>query len=278
MTAHLPRPGVDQVLVRVHAAGIVVDGPPAAGARCTVQVRDIAGTVVAFGGGDGQGRFVVGEEVYGILPPGRSTAADHVVLPATALSIRPQTTSFAESAALPSAAVKAWNGLVELGGVHAGHTVLVRTGTCASAMYAIQLAALAGATVVAVAGDASAPLLQELGAQEVVAADGCSTEGVDVLFDPTTVEIDLATHPTFEVPAGEPHLQHPWRPGTAMPPFAHGFAVRTPEPQLALIADLVDSGVVRPVLDRSFPIADAAAAIEHARTSTAPGTTVLVIR
>jgi NADPH:quinone reductase-like Zn-dependent oxidoreductase len=270
-----PEPGPDEVLVEVRAAALTVHAGVGT-ETASVEVRDFAGTVCAFGGGDGEGRFVVGEEVYGQLPTqGRSAATEYVVVPATCLSLRPRTVTFAEAAVLPHPAVSAWNALIEAENVQPGQTILVWNGASEVGLYAIQLATLAGATVVAAGEPATAAILRELGAQ-VVGSDAAERMPADIVFDPARPvaparadrDVDSAMTPTRGT--------HRWSPTSVLRPFPRGAELSRPESQLALIADLVDRGGLRPILGRTFPLAAADDARRHAVGSTEPGTTVLV--
>jgi NADPH:quinone reductase-like Zn-dependent oxidoreductase len=283
----LPEPGIGEVLVRVHAAGITTadlegDHPdPLHDRRSTrpIPVRDVAGTVASFGGGDGEGRFVVGEEVFGVTDiDRRSAAAEYVALPATSLSARPRSITFVESAALPVAAVAAWNALVEIGRLQAGRTVLIRGGASATGLYAVQIAALVGAVVVTTDPGRSTDLLHELGADEVLDPDDHRWPTADLVLDAPNVAALLRTNRRIDTPTRSTRSPLRWDPATAPRTVGRGFSTRTPEPQLAIIAGLVDAGELRPVVSQTFPLADADRAYRAASDTTEPGATVLVVR
>ncbi len=168
-----PRPGPGQVLVRVHAASLnyrdlmvasgtyTRGGPPK---RPLVPLSDAAGEVLEVGPGvtrlgagdrvagnffqrwiDGpfdaeKGASALGGAIDGVL-------AEEVVLDADAAVRFPDHLSLEEAATLPCAAVTAWVGLFELGGLNAGETVLAM-GTGGVSIFALQLAKAAGARVI----------------------------------------------------------------------------------------------------------------------------------
>ncbi len=148
-----PEPGIDEVLVEVHAAGIKVSDcttwPAPTRPTTSSTSTEFAGRIASFGGGDGEGRFIVGQEVYGLLDRTTSSIlADYVVVDTTSIAGRPRQITFAESAAVPSAAVAAWDAIAALGGIKPGETVLLDDGTTDWGVYAIQILTLLGAHAV----------------------------------------------------------------------------------------------------------------------------------
>lgn len=165
--AAVPEPGPGEVLVRVRAASLnrrdlsIRDlSYPATGDRF-VPLSDAAGEVVAVG--EGATRWRSGDRVMSAFfqawPGGRLTLpgafsalgsgaagvlADHVVLAEAGLIALPDGWSFAEGACLPCAGVTAWSALMTLGGLQEDDTVLV-LGTGGVALFAVQIAAAAGA-------------------------------------------------------------------------------------------------------------------------------------
>jgi NADPH:quinone reductase-like Zn-dependent oxidoreductase len=129
-----PVPRDDQVLVRVHAAGLdrgtwhVMTGRPYLGRlafglrrhRQPVPGLDLAGTVVAVG--TAVGRFGVGDEVYGF---GDGTFAEYAVAREERVAAKPAGLTFAQAAAVPVSAVTALLAVRDVGRVRTGQTVLV---------------------------------------------------------------------------------------------------------------------------------------------------------
>jgi len=187
-----PKPGPGQVLVRMRAASlnyrdlvVVTGGYGASLPLPIVPLSDGAGEVVATG--EGVTRFQAGDRVAGIFMQrwisGEITEeaaasalggaidgvlAEFVVFDQEGLVRVPEHLSWEEAACLPCAAVTAWNALFESGHLRPGDTVLT-LGTGGVSIFALQLARLAGATVVATTGsDAKAERLRQLGAAEVI--------------------------------------------------------------------------------------------------------------
>ena len=188
----MPRPGPREVLVRVHAASlnyreisILKHGRyPLPVKPDGVALCDGAGEVVALG--DGVSRAAVGDRVIASIFPhwidgpfGLDRAAqlggsldgmltEYAVLPEAALVPIPPQLSYEEAAALPCAAVTAWNALTGGLPLHAGDDVLT-LGSGSVSLFALQLAKASGARVIATtSSEAKAERLRALGADEVI--------------------------------------------------------------------------------------------------------------
>jgi NADPH:quinone reductase len=196
-----PSPAHGEVLVRVAASGVnPLDLKIAAGAAAHARVTppvilgiDLAGVVAEIG--PGVARFDVGDEVYGMTGgvgdrPG--SLAEYASVDADLLARKPARLSMAEAAALPLAAITAWEGLVDRAGVRAGQTVLVHGGAGGVGHVAVQLAAARGATVFATGSAGDLDAIRGLGAKpidyratpvEKYVASATGGAGFDVIFD-----------------------------------------------------------------------------------------------
>ena len=196
-----PAPGPGEVLVRVAASGVnpldlkIIDGA-AAHAQVTpphILGLDLAGVVAEMG--EGVRAFQVGDEVYGLAGgvgsvPG--SLAEYAAVAADLLAPKPSRLTMTQAAALPLAAITAWEGLVDRAAVGPGHRVLVQGGAGGVGHVAVQLALARGAVVFATGTGDSLPVIKGLGA---VAADHRTSspadlvavatggEGFDVIFD-----------------------------------------------------------------------------------------------
>jgi NADPH:quinone reductase-like Zn-dependent oxidoreductase len=173
-----PTPEPGEVLLRVHAAGLnPFDNHIASGMLeqfmehryPLVLGRDAAGVVEAVGAG--VTNVTVGDEVLGHVqftsPFETGTIADYVVLPADAVAPKPHDLDFVAAAALPLAAGAA-RALVRSIDPQPGQVVLVNGASGGVGRFAVQLLALAGATVIATASPTSADRMRALGATHVV--------------------------------------------------------------------------------------------------------------
>ncbi|MFN6964205.1 MAG: zinc-dependent alcohol dehydrogenase family protein [Pyrinomonadaceae bacterium] len=190
----VPQPGKGEVLVRLHAASLnyrdlmVVKGQYNPRMKLpAVPFSDGAGEVVAVG--EDVGRWAAGDRVMpifvqqwyeGAIDVQRSRTAlgagaqwdgvlrEYAVFDERSLVRVPDHLSYDEAATLPCAAVTAWHALVESGGLKAGETVLT-LGSGGVSIFALQIAKLAGARVIATTGDkAKEARLSDLGADVVI--------------------------------------------------------------------------------------------------------------
>ncbi|MFT4084178.1 MAG: zinc-binding dehydrogenase [Nocardioides sp.] len=168
-----PEPGRDQVRVRVAACGLnPVDDQVAAHGEPTwtwphVLGLDVAGVVDRVG--PGVLGFEPGDRVafHGDLRrPGG--LAEYAIAEATSLARIPDAVSEVAAAALPCAGMSAWQAVVDRLRVGPGDTVLITGGAGGVGGYAVQLAALAGADVLATASAVNHPRVRELGARAVI--------------------------------------------------------------------------------------------------------------
>lgn len=200
-----PAPGRGEVLLEVHAAGVnpsdlrgrsgFADLPPQfrpSIERPWIPGADVSGRVVAVG--PDVVEMAVGDPVYGLVrfPPfdGRGhgrTHAEYVHAPVADLAPKPRALSFVEAAAVPMAALTAWQRIYRDGAVEPGERVLIIGAAGGVGHFAVQFARLRGANVVAVASGRHEKFLRELGVGTFVdytAGDPVPAVGtVDVVID-----------------------------------------------------------------------------------------------
>ena len=191
----LARPGSHEVHVEVRASGVNpadVKSYARAGDPSDLPLPlgyEAAGVVRAVGDGaaDDAGPLSVGDEV--IVFRTRGAYAADLVVPDSTLTRKPAGLGWPEAGSLMLAGATAFHTL-EATGVTEGDTVLVHGGAGGVGLYAVQLARLRGARVIATAGKRNHDLLRELGAEPVTYGDGLldrvralAPEGVDVALD-----------------------------------------------------------------------------------------------
>jgi len=263
-----PHPSPGEVLVRVSATGILVHElrwnetyETKAGSKRVLPIpgRDLSGVVVEVG--PGVTALSEGAEVYAMLDYGRDGAeADYTIALPGELAPKPRTLDSVQAAAVPLPALTAWQGLFEHASLVAGQTVLIHGGAGGVGVFAVQLAQLTGAHVIATASARNRDFLRDLGADECI--DYTTTRFEDVVH-----EVDFV----FDLVGGDT-LHRSWqviKPGgmlvsTVSPPppadVVKGHDVRfvwfVVEPnrnELVQIGSLIDAGKLRPIIDAVFP-------------------------
>ncbi|MDO7928956.1 NADP-dependent oxidoreductase [Pseudomonas sp. KFB-139] len=168
-----PAPGQGQVLVRVRAAGVngidwkVREGHVRNAFPLSLPIvlgAEMAGVIDAVG--PGASRFSVGDRVMGAMG-GLGAYAEFVTVSEASLSPTPEALDDLHAAAMPVAAVAAWNSLHHAGPIFAGQRVLVHGAAGGLGAYAVQYAKRAGAEVFATAGTADLDYVRSLGADFV---------------------------------------------------------------------------------------------------------------
>jgi NADPH:quinone reductase-like Zn-dependent oxidoreductase len=273
----IPAPGPGEALVRVHAAALTrgelewpVDRLPA------IPSYEVSGVVEALG--PGVEGVTVGDEVYGMSAFDRDgVAAEYAAIPAELLARKPRALSHAEAAAVPLAALSAWQGLFEHGGLAAGERVLIHGATGGVGQFATPLASRRGAHVSATTSAGATERARELGAEVVID----HTAGP---WDAGLAPVDLV----FDTVGGERLVGSPGvlREGGRLvsvaeePPQATGiksvyFVVEPNHEQLARIAVLLDGGWPPPAIDSVFALEDAASAFGRTMAADKRGKVVL---
>ncbi|MFI9308713.1 NADP-dependent oxidoreductase [Streptomyces triculaminicus] len=285
-----PTPLGGEVLVRVHASGVnPVDVAVRSGAYPLLGEPpfgvgwDISGVVEEAGPG---ARFKPGDEVFGMpfFPRAATGYAEYVAVPSRQVARKPATLDHVHAAAVPLAALTAWQGLVDAAGLAEGQRVLVHRAAGGVGHFAVQIAKARGAHVIAMASAPKHDFVRSLGADEVI--DYRTTDfteavkDVDVVFDSSSEGVrSLAVLR----PGGTlVSIMEHWNQELAARVEAAGrrFAGVSVEPDYAsleAIAALVDAGRVRPHVAATFPLAEAAKAHEMVESGRTQGKIVLTV-
>ncbi|MDQ0893464.1 NADP-dependent oxidoreductase [Agromyces ramosus] len=274
-TVELPRPeaGPGETLVRV--AGTTfnqVDATIRAGYLAEVfpvdlphvPGIDVSGTVVAVG--EGVSAELVGQDVVAFLPmTGPGASAEFAIVPAELLTRAPKTIASTDAAALASSGLTAWQAIVEHAQVRPGQRVLVNGAGGGVGGFAVQLAAAAGATVIATASTRSRDAVAAQGASQVI--DYTTMPVVDALTEPVDVVLNLVRTSPEETAA----LVSLVKPGGVfvstttpgvVPPGVDvrtvSVFVRSDAAQLAHLVQLVDAGELAVDVSAYYPLDDLA--------------------
>ncbi|MET8307459.1 NAD(P)H-binding protein [Micromonospora sp. NPDC005173] len=266
-----PVPEPDQVLIRVAAASynpsdaalrsgflqavLPVDLPYTLG-------FDVSGTITETG--SDVSSFTVGDRVVGRLDYG-GASAEYVVAAAGTLVKAPTTIPLADAAAIPVAALTAWQALHEHAHPTAGQRVLINGAGGGVGVFAVQLAKHTGATVIATASGRSAAAVRTYGADQII--DYTRTPLADALDGQVDAVINLAAI-SPEAAAELVPLVRPGGiivsiatpvdpPATAQVTAVH-FVARNDIEQLAGIVELIDMGALTVGVTESHPLSDLA--------------------
>jgi NADPH:quinone reductase-like Zn-dependent oxidoreductase len=288
-----PVPGPSEVLVRVHAAGV----NPADWKRRSGLLRrfgeppftlglDLSGVVEAAG--DQVTRFRNGDEVFGVVLPPHGAYAEYVAVPEDSLALIPPSLDHVHAAALPTAALTAWQPLVHIAEVHAGQRVLVHAAAGGVGHLAVQVAKAHGAHVIGTAQEDKHDFLQDLGADELI--DYTTTDftikahNIDVVLDPISGEYGPRSLDTLTPHGILLDVRGTGPDRTTVRERAHTRGLRyvefgfTPSgSDLEDISGLIERGGLRAVVDQALPLADAAKAHEISETGRAKGKIVLTV-
>ncbi|WP_370584140.1 NAD(P)-dependent alcohol dehydrogenase [Ornithinimicrobium cryptoxanthini] len=301
----IPRPGRGDVLVQVGAASVhpgdyfVMTGKPYVlrlvfgfrRPRHGIPGRDLAGVVAAVG--KDVTALRPGEEVFGWSTAG--TLAEYACVPADHLVPVPANLSVLDAAAVPTSAMTALQALRDIANVQPGQTVLVTGASGGVGSFAVQIAKAFGAEVTGVCSTRNVDLVRSLGADHVVdytRTDFTRTEKrYDVILDNVEAQ-PLAAVRRMLRPTGT-LIPNSGRGGRWLGPLGRivkarvlsGFTRQQLRPftsaekhqDLLTLADLLATGQVTPVIDRTYPLDEAADALRYIGTGHTRGKVVITV-
>ncbi len=276
-----PEPLPTEVLVRVVAAGVnPVDHKTREGGGMAgvlgeppfILGWDVSGVVEATG--FGVHTLEPGDEVYGMpwFPRAAGGYAEYVTAPSRQFARKPRSIGHEEAAAVPLAALTAWQILTDSAGVRSGERVLIHAAAGGVGHFAVQFAKHLGAHVIGTARAAKHDWLRGLGADELVDYTAVRFEDavrdVDVVVDLIGDEVDDTSTRSLEtlrpggrlvaVPSGvSPELiERAATRGFRVSPYL----VEPDGPALTRIAELIDAGEVAVEVEDVLPLEEAAEA------------------
>ncbi|MFC4565699.1 NADP-dependent oxidoreductase [Nocardiopsis mangrovi] len=293
-----PRPLPTEVLVRVHAAGVnPVDWKTRSGGGMSAVLGeppfilgwDVSGVVAEVGFGVNTLR--IGDEVFGMpwFPRPAGAYAEYVTAPSRQFTRKPDALDHEHAAAVPLAALTAWQTVTGVAHVEPGDRVLVHAAAGGVGHFAVQLAKERGAWVIGTASSRNHAWLRELGAHDVIdyhtdRFEEVIADGVDAVIDLVGDAVDRTSTRSLEV----------LRPGgilVAVPSGvtpelldlaaqrgvrASAFMVEPDGAALTEVARLIDAGAISVYVDGVFPLAEVADA--HRRSEESHGRGKFVLR
>jgi NADPH:quinone reductase-like Zn-dependent oxidoreductase len=316
--AVMPEPALQDtdVLVEVYAAGVnLLDSKIRDGEfKLVLPYRfplilgnDVAGVVVQVG--SRVRRFKPGDEVYARPDKDRiGTFANFIAMNERDVAVKPANLTMEEAASIPLVGLTAWQALIEMAGLKKGQKVFIQAGSGGVGTFAIQLAKYLGATVATTCSPASFELVKSLGADVVIDYKTEDFETILQNYDLVLHSQDNATlkkslrvlrpggklisisgppDPDFGKEIGSPLFVRVvmWllsfgarRRAKRLNAHFSFLFMRANGDQLQQITNLIDSDVIRPVMDKVFPFEETNEAMAYVEAGRAKGKVVVTVK
>lgn len=270
----LPDPKDGEFIVKVAAASVnPVDYKIRNGTYPRIKLehlprtlgRDLSGIVESAGP---NAAFKVGDDIYAFLGPDRGGNAERVLIKPNEAALKPKRLSHVEAAAVPLAAITAWQGLFDIGGLKAGERVLIHAGNGGVGHLAVQFAKAKGAWVATTCSGVDMDFVKGLGADQVI---DYRAGRFEELVQPVDLVLDLVggearARSWFVIKKGgrlasalglsEADGAKATEAGVA----AHMYVAKVSSAQLAEVGALIDAGKVKVEVQDVFAFKDVAAA------------------
>jgi NADPH:quinone reductase-like Zn-dependent oxidoreductase len=288
-----PTPGAGELLIRVHAASVnPLDWKVRAGYMKDyiplpmpfIPGWDVSGVVEVVG--SGVTKFKKGDEVYArpdVIAHGYGAYAEYVVAKETETALKPKSIDHVHATTIPVGAVTAWRALFDTAGLKEGQKVLIHGAAGGVGSFAVQLAKWKGAHVIGTASTRNQAFLRDLGVDEPIDYEKTRFEDVvddvDVVFDPIGGETQKRSWQTLKkggilVSIVAPPSEEEAKKFGVRSAF---LSVKGGSALLAELATLVDSGKIKPMVEKVLPLSEARQAHELNETGHARGKIVLKV-
>ena len=297
-----PTPRADEVLIEIRNASVnasdweFLTGSPLytrfwgpLKPKYKILGSDIAGRVEVVGGNIKQ--FQPGDEVFGDILGHWGGFAEYVCAPEKALTLKPASMPFEEAASLPQAAVVAIQGLRDKGRIQAGQKVLINGAGGGAGSFAVQIAKSFGAEVTGVDSTSKLDLMRSLGADQVIdyTQEGYSKTGqyydliLDLVGSRSIFDNKRALSPRgiYVMVGGsmarifQGLLVGAWISMTGSKKM--GILGAKANKDLDFLIALLETGKVKPIIDRSYPLSEVPAALRYLGEGQARGKVVITV-
>ncbi|MBD8074427.1 NADP-dependent oxidoreductase [Bacillus thuringiensis] len=316
--AEVPTPEINgyEVLVEIHAASInpidfkIRDGKVKMLLKYEMPLilgNDFSGVITKVG--SKVTRFKVGDEIYARPRKNKiGTFAEYIAIHEDDIALKPKNLSFEEAASIPLVGLTSYQALHDIMQLQKGQKILIHAGSGGVGTFAIQLAKIMGATVTTTASEAGANLVTSLGADEIINYKTEKFEDILKNYDAVFDTIGGATlEKSFNIiksggnivsVSGMPNARFGKEFGsgffktllfslaskklTALEKkhnAQYSFLFMKPSgDQLRTIANYIEAGKIKPVIDRVFPFEDAQKAMEYSESGRAKGKIIVKIK
>ncbi|TKH88381.1 NADP-dependent oxidoreductase [Bacillus cereus] len=316
--AEVPTPEINEyeVLAEIHAASInpidfkIRDGKVKMLLKYEMPLilgNDFSGVITKVG--SKVTRFKVGDEIYARPRKNKiGTFAEYIAIHEDDIALKPKNLSFEEAASIPLVGLTSYQALHDIMQLQKGQKILIHAGSGGVGTFAIQLAKIMGATVTTTASEAGANLVTPLGADEIINYKTEKFEDILQNYDAVFDTIGGATlEKSFNIiksggnivsVSGMPNARFGKEFGsgffktllfslaskklTALEKkhnAQYSFLFMKPSgDQLRTIANYIEAGKIKPVIDRVFPFEDAQKAMEYSESGRAKGKIIVKIK
>jgi NADPH:quinone reductase-like Zn-dependent oxidoreductase len=295
-----PTPKDDEVLIKIHAASvnaydwhfltadiflIRLMGGGLLKPKNTSLGADMAGRIETVGKSIKQ--FQPGDEVFGMV---KGSFAEYACAPESSLALKPVHTSFDEAAAIPMAAITALQGLRDEGQIQAGQKVLINGASGGVGTFAVQIAKSFGAEVTAVCSTRNLEQARSIGADHVIdyTKEDFTKSGqqYDLIlaangYHPLSAYKRALTPKGIYIMAGGtmPQIFQSMLIGSIMSEKSGrkmaGVSAKRNQSDLVFIKELFEAGKVKSVIDKRYPLSEAAEALRYLGEGHARGKVVI---
>jgi len=316
--ADMPEPIVreDEVLVEIYAASVnLLDSKIKSGEfklilpykMPLILGHDVAGVIIKVG--SRVKNFKVGDEIYARPSDFHiGTFAEFISINEKDIALKPKNLTMEEAASIPLVGLTAWQALIEKSNIQKGQKVFIQAGSGGAGTFAIQLAKYLGATVATTASEKSFNFLKNLGADLLIDYKTQNFEDVLIDYDVVLNSQDSKTlEKSFEVVKSQGKIISISGPPT--PVFAEEFNLpwyvkfvtkllsskvrkiakkqninysflfmKANGKQLAEITKVIESGKIKPVIDKVFPFENTNAAVKYVESGRAKGKVVIKMK
>ncbi|HDR7826312.1 NADP-dependent oxidoreductase [Bacillus cereus group sp. Bce018] len=316
--AEVPTPEINEyeVLAEIHAASInpidfkIRDGKVKMLLKYEMPLilgNDFSGVIVKVG--SKVTRFKVGDEIYARPRKNKiGTFAEYIAINEDDIALKPKNLSFEEAASIPLVGLTSYQALHDIMQLQKDQKILIHAGSGGVGTFAIQLAKIMGATVTTTASEAGSDLVKSLGADQIINYKTEKFEEIlkdyDAVFDTigsTTLEKSfniIKSGGNIVSVSGMPNARFGKEFGsgffktllfslasrklTALEKkhnAQYSFLFMKPSgDQLRTIANYIEAGKIKPVIDRVFPFEDAQKAMEYSESGRAKGKIIVKIK
>ncbi|MBE0684865.1 MAG: NAD(P)-dependent alcohol dehydrogenase [Anaerolineaceae bacterium] len=303
-----PSPLDNEVLVEIHAAAVnaydwhfltadvflirLMSGGMLKPKKTTLGA-DIAGKVIEVG--NGINKFQIGDDVFGIAKGGSGGFAEYVCANEKSVVLKPANVTFEEAAAAPMAALTALQGLRDIGQIKAGQKVLIHGASGGVGTFAIQIAKAYDTHVTAVCSSRNVETARSIGADHVIDYTNEDFTKNGELYDlilvangsrsilefkrslkPTGICV-LAGGGSNSIPQLLAGMVLEWWISKTEGKKVSSFIAKINQKDLSTIKELFETGKVKPVIDRTYPLSDTAEALRYLGEGHAKGKVIVTL-